>query len=68
MGSYVHKDGQAMANLSRYHPDWGMTPAEHEKAKAERARGDRKHEDKDARRRRLKPMADRVVANSRGRR
>lgn len=68
MGRMVRKDGQAMANLSRYHPDFGMTPAQHEQAKAERARGDRKHEDKEVRRRRLKPMADRVVANTRGRR
>lgn len=30
-----------MANVSKYHPDWGMTPAQHAVAKAERAAGKR---------------------------
>lgn len=46
MGRYVRKDGQAMANLSKFHPDFGMTPAQHEQAKAERAAGKRPHQDK----------------------
>lgn len=28
-----------LANVSRYHPDWGMSPAEHDAAKAKRAAG-----------------------------
>lgn len=32
-------DGQPLANLSRYHPDYGMTPQEHEAKKALRLAG-----------------------------
>lgn len=46
MGRYVRKDGQAMANLSKFHPDFGCTPAEHETRKRERTAGKRPHQDK----------------------
>jgi hypothetical protein len=38
---YVDRKGRrlVMANLSRNHPDWGKTPAEHEERKALRAAG-----------------------------
>lgn len=46
MGRYVRKDGQAMANLSKYHPDFGCTPAEHAQRRAEREAGKRPVQDK----------------------
>lgn len=33
-----YRRGVPLANLSRNHPDYGMTPAEHEAAKAQRER------------------------------
>lgn len=38
---YLAKTGQGRtyANLSRFHPDYGMTPAQHEEQKALRAAG-----------------------------
>lgn len=50
--SHPHR-GPALANLSTWHPDWGMTPAEHAEAKAQRASGMRDFEPKAARRVRL---------------
>ena len=45
-----------LANLSRWHPDYGMTPAQHDAAKEERASGKRKFVSKeDTRRRRQGP-------------
>lgn len=35
------------ANLSRFHPDYGKSPAEHEKLKADRAAGKAKFIPKD---------------------
>jgi hypothetical protein len=36
-----------LANLSRFHPDWGMSPEQHEKSKAERASGKKAFTPKD---------------------
>lgn len=40
--------GRVFANLSRYHPDYGMTPAEHFEQKKQRAAGKVKFVSKDA--------------------
>jgi hypothetical protein len=49
-----------LANLSQYHPDYGMTPAQHEAAKAERLAGDRPFQDKAVLRQRRRGLAGRL--------
>lgn len=49
-----------LANVSRYHPDWGMTPAQHAEAKAKRAAGQLKFVPKEALRARRGGLAKRM--------
>jgi hypothetical protein len=53
------------ANLSRYHPDYGLTTQEHAARKAARAAGTERFIDKEQLRAHRKPMADRITGGAR---